>query len=757
MIQLPTRIPSFPFGALALAFCLWAAGSGPALLAATAADKNASDQEAEAEAEDETRLKRVELGLSPTTPPTEFRTISAADYVLGAYDQLEIQLLGLKPERWTPTVSPQGTISLDLVGTVPCAGLRIAELQAKLKKALARYYRDFELTVVVTRLRGIEVTVSGQVVSPGPCSVAGRTRVWEAIQRSGGITPAGSVRRVRIRGREGGERVVDLYPFLFEGREESNPILEAGDTVFVPVAERVIGMTGEVRRTGYYELMAGESFARLLTLAGGPTANAALSRVRIDRFRGDEPPHQIWVDAAAALRGDAGADPELADGDVIFLPHISTYTGNVSVRGEVRQPLTELLREGMTVRDLVRMAGGATANASLERAYLERVSPQGNGKELTWIDLRQALAGDSAQNLALRDGDVLVLPPAWNFYGKVSVTGELRALTTVAVAESRAAAGDRRLETRTGADGREGLSAQRQFDLVEGMRVSDLVRLAGGFTAMAARDRARLVRVRPDGVKEATTVNLSAVTAAPGSEVDLLLRDGDSLHVPSISLLQQTVVVSGEVVGTGIFEAGAGLAGGAVLKRRGLYELKEGDTVRDLLLSVGGVTANAALRAARLERRGEQGEVERIPVDLYRLLMEKDETANVALRNGDEFIVPALTDIIYVVGAVSQPGAYEYRESGSTLLSMVMRAGGFTGRAVRNNVHLVRRQGDKEPVITKVNLDAVIKQGKVDRDVTVRPGDLIFVPEKFVTMQDVLQTLGTVQMLRYYYDVFGND
>lgn len=779
-------------------------------------------------------LRRVEIGLQmPAISTQNYRAIPGQDYVLGPYDQLSISLTGLKPEEWEVAVSPQGTVSLPLVGAVRCSGLTVGALHRTLAEKLRRYYRDFSLSISVKEVRGIQVTVAGQVMAPGSYNLAGLTPVWQAIQAAGGITPAGSVRSVRIRSTAGKERVVDLYPFLFRAAGDGNVALETGDTVIVPVAECVVGLAGEVRRPGLYEFRPGETLLQLLELAGGATAEAALekayiervgpdrtrrvvrvdlsqggrsaspelqdgdvvvipalgvymgqvriegevripgtyerkqnmrlrdllhlagnckataalSRTYVERYQGNEKPCYVWVDAGKALAGDEAANIPLEEGDVVHVPAIPQVGGSVEVRGEVRQPGIHPWGQGMTVRDLIGVAGGLTPLAAPGQAYIERFDAPGGQKRLLWIDAARALAGSGADNIPLCDADVLVIPQKRTYLGTVGVTGELRG-----VLEPEEAGGPAEPGAKGAQAGQRDERRAWQFELAEGMRVSDLVKLAGGPRATADLERARLIRIGANGMKEAVRVNLRRVLAGVGSADDLALRDGDVLEVPSIAMLQQVVRVSGELVGTGVFQSVVDSSGSLVVKRLGNYELKEGDTVRDLVASLGGCTVNANLRAARIERRRADGTVERIPVDLHRLLIEKDETANAALRNGDEFIVPAIADMVYVVGGVNRPGAYDYREGNNRVIDMLNRAGGVAPRGKRSTAYLIRNEegGRQKPL--RVDLDAILKRGRLDRDPGVRPGDVLFVPEKLVTYQEVMQVLTTVPLLRYYFE-----
>ncbi len=676
----------------------------------------------EAEEEPETiespgaALKRIEIGLSlPTTTAETYQAVPDESYRLGPYDKLEVSLDGLKPERWEVAISPQGNLALPLVGAMRAAGLTVRELERALVARLKRYYRDFTVSVTVAELRGIQVTVSGQVMAPGSYSAPGLMPVWQAIQMAGGITEAGSVRRVRIRSRDGNERTVDLYPFLFAAADADNCALETGDTVVVPVAERIVGLAGEVRRPGLYEFREGESLADLLALAGGATAQAALDKAYIERALPQQTRQVVRVDLSGAA---AAPSPELRDGDILVIPALSVFMGQVRVEGEVRVPGAYERKQNMRLRDLLEMAGGCKGTAALAHTYVERY--EGNAKpRYIWVDAAQALAGDDQANLLLAEGDVVHVPPVARLAGSVEVTGEVREPV--------------------------------RAPLGEGMRISDLVRLAGGTTANAALEQARLIRVNPEGIREASTVNLGPVVANPGGPEDLALRDGDTLLVPSISVLQKTVRVVGELVGTGIFETVQDVSGTLVVKRRGTYELNEGDTLRDLIYAVGGCTANANLRAARIERRTADGKTERLPVDLHRLLVEKDESANVALQNGDEFIVPAIADMVYVVGAVNRPGAYDYREGNNRVIDMLNRAGGYTQRARLSDVRLIHSDAGPEQKPIRVDMNAVLRRGRVEQDPGVRPGDIIFVPEKIVTYRDIMQALATVPLLSYYF------
>src|SRR5262249_43941163 len=101
------------------------------------------------------------------------------------------------------------------------------------------------------------------------------------------------------------------------------------------------------------------------------------------------------------LRGDTRADLRLVSGDVIFIPPIGPVVG---VGGEVRRPALYELRSERTVADVVKLAGGTTAQAQGQIATLERV---GDGGKRQVINIDLSAGGGST---ALQDGDVLNVP-----------------------------------------------------------------------------------------------------------------------------------------------------------------------------------------------------------------------------------------------------------------------------------------------------------------------------------------------------------
>ncbi|MHB8766988.1 MAG: SLBB domain-containing protein, partial [Deferrisomatales bacterium] len=300
------------------------------------------------------------------------------------------------------------------------------------------------------------------------------------------------------------------------------------------------------------------------------------------------------------------------------------------------------------------------------------------------LDLDAALAGDPAANLLLAPDDQLViraapLVPEEDF--QVKVGGEVR---------------------RPG-----------EYRLHQGMRVTDLVREAGGVKPLTAYlPSAEITRIEKTGdARRAAIVTIDLGAALAGDPAhDLELAPEDSLVVhqaPLVPELTHTVRVSGEV------------------RRPGEYRLRQGMRVRDLLGEAGDPhPVRAFLQNAELNRiRIEAGTVTSFPitVNLAEALARNPEH-NLLLEPYDELIVRRLPNWVdeterYVTlgGEVQFPGVYPiYR--GERLSSVITRAGGFTDRAYLRGAKFTRKRVQEEQqrrlaeVVQRTEADIAKKQ-----------------------------------------------
>jgi protein involved in polysaccharide export with SLBB domain len=362
----------------------------------------------------------------------------------------------------------------------------------------------------------------------------------------------------------------------------------------------------------------------------------------------------------------------------------------IVVSGEVERPGTLSVTALRRVHDVILDAGGITARGSTRRVLVTR-----KGVESVVDLLAFQMRGDLTQSPLVEEGVKIHVPPRT---GTVTLTGAVR---------------------RPG---------EYELGAVPSLRA--LLELVGGVSPAAADADARLTRLGADGRKETVPLDLRAVLSPPG---DVLLQAGDAIYVPPGSGWQDLVEVRGAFNGTP--ESTKTTTGGkATIIQR--FELAQGDRIRDVLARAGGPAAYADLRLGLVERNGLTGPRQRIPIDLHRLIVERDEVPNIALQNGDVVFLPVAEDRVFILGEVKTPGAQDFRPD-LTAREYVALAGGATNRGRLDNTVVTFRNGRTYAMVDAPPLE---------------PGAVVTVPEVAVKWwQDYVTILSTIATLATAY------
>jgi protein involved in polysaccharide export with SLBB domain len=317
------------------------------------------------------RMRRAEGALAP--PEASLRV--PPDYLVQVGDELTVNAWGSIEGEWRLRVDRGGRVTLPRVGPVVVAGATAAELTGLLRARLERVFRGFELSAAVTDVSPLRVHVTGFVERPGDYLVPGLSTVSRALAAAEGPAVGGSFRRIRLE--RGGATVLrlDLYSLLGQGSRRDDRLLQSGDVVHVEAAGPQAAVLGSVNRVAVFELHAGETLADLLGWAGGFSPVAERGRVLLDRLaeRGSSGLRELALPRDAAM--------VLEDGDIVrVLSQVDAERPSqrrnkrVRVEGEVQRPGDYLLPPGATLVDALAAAGGATAEAFVYGAELQRES-----------------------------------------------------------------------------------------------------------------------------------------------------------------------------------------------------------------------------------------------------------------------------------------------------------------------------------------------------------------------------------------------
>jgi protein involved in polysaccharide export with SLBB domain len=346
-------------------------------------------------------------GLFNETPST-FAPVDnipvTPDYVIGPGDELRLQIWGQVNQHGSFVVDRTGSISLPEVGTLHVAGLQFSQLSDFLRSQLGRVYRNFDLNVNLGQLRSIQIFVVGQARKPGSFTIGSLSTLLNALFASGGPLPQGSLRDIQVKRGSATVTHFDLYDLLLRGDKSRDVPLQTGDVIFIPDVGPQVAVLGSVTTPAIYELRGEKSFNEVVALAGGLTNVAAGSQVRVERIYKHTERSVISVDLAT------GDNSPVQDGDIVSVASIiDRFKDAVTLRGNVANPGRYPWSQGMRISDLIPSREAlVTRNYYQKKDQLGQTSSDYNGpRQEGALGIQSAPAGDAAvgrQGLAANGG-----------------------------------------------------------------------------------------------------------------------------------------------------------------------------------------------------------------------------------------------------------------------------------------------------------------------------------------------------------------
>ena len=398
------------------------------------------------------------------------------------------------------------------------------------------------------------VQISGNVKRPMKFEMKKNETLATLIGYAGGFSADAYTRSLRVVRQNGEEYEINTVKEI----DYSAYPMRNGDVV---TAEAILNrftnkleVRGAVYRPGIYQLNGEINTVRaLVNEAKGLMGDAFTNRAVLQREREDLTTEIISVDVRSIMAGTS-PDIPLQKNDILYIPSIHDLEdrGDVAIFGEVAKPDSYSYSDNMTLEDLIIRAGGLRESASTVRVDVSRRikdpksthSTDSIGQMFTFA-LKDGFVIDGEQGFTLQPYDQVFVrrSPGYQAQQNVQVTGEVIFGGTYAMTTTEE-------------------------------RLSDLVKKAGGATPKAYLRGAKLIRVANDeekkrmrdvinlmnrqfgeammdslGIRVEDTfsvgIDLEKAMAQPGSEYDLVLREGDVLSVPK---LNNTVKVNGAVM-----------------------------------------------------------------------------------------------------------------------------------------------------------------------------------------------------------------
>lgn len=325
------------------------------------------------------------------------------NYVLGPGDTVKLQLFGKETGSFELRVNNEGNVDLPDLGPMQVAGASFQELKQLMNEKYNQQKIGVTPFISMGQLRTIQVFLVGEVFRPGPLVVNSLSTITTALTNSGGIGDIGSMRNIQLK--RGGNTVAtfDLYQLMVFGDTANDLRLEQGDVIFVPTAENIVSIDGEVRRPAIYELKQGETIDSLLRLAGGLLPTADASSLQLVRAT---PQDGLTI---ASIDGNKTSElrKALKNGDYLRIPEATREFSNaIKVKGALNVPSVIADDGNITLASII-TSNTLLANTDLEYGIIARRAPLDQKTKVIQFTPREVLAGES--NIALQAFDEVLI------------------------------------------------------------------------------------------------------------------------------------------------------------------------------------------------------------------------------------------------------------------------------------------------------------------------------------------------------------
>ncbi|MBI4949010.1 MAG: SLBB domain-containing protein [Deltaproteobacteria bacterium] len=508
-------------------------------------------------------------------------------------------------------------------------------------------------------------------------------------------------------------------------------------------------VVGKARRPGSYTLSSLSTLVNALFAAGGPSKSGTMRDIQVKRDGKTIVSFDLYD---LLIKGDKTKDMRLMPEDVIFIPPAGPLVG---ISGDVRTPAIYELKGDLDIAGLIELAGGLNDIAFKGRFQIERIE---NGK-----------GGVSEANLE----DPMMR--------KMQVQqGDIVQLYTVSQ--------DRRFVKLMGA-----VQSPGEYGIGKGLKISDLVNLAGGLKYFAMKDEAELTRVTatPEGPKTEKIIIKLKRALEKDPSADLALKEDDFLFIKSVPEWEKfkTLDVVGEV------------------RHPGTYTIKKGERLSSLIERAGGFTERAYLKGAVFERdsvkvlqqrqlnesidrlefqlisesaqsiegslSAEEVALQRAGVEQRKALIAKMRAAkakgrisirieepstlkgspsDILLEQGDVLYIPERPSQVQVIGAVYNQTAFIHAPKLS-LSNYIQKAGGMSKDADRSEIYILKVDGTAvsahEKGFFNFGWDSDENRWESGGFMSLRldPGDTIVIPEKIEKVNWLREVKDITQIL----------
>lgn len=521
-----------------------------------------------------------------------------------------------------------------------------------------------EVIVLLTGLNEVSVT---NTVSP-----EGNLQIPHAeIIHVSGFTVEQATSLVKL-------KLAKIYPALNSGQTKLTLTLGNPRSIRVTVI-------GEANVPGTFTLSSLASPFNVLYHAGGPNENGTLRTIQLIRS------NKLYktLDFYNFLQNGLSEDIRLEDQDVLNIP---VYKKRIGVKGEIKRPALYELKDGETMADLIKYAGGFTPKAYQGMVKVDQIT-----------DLQHQLKDVPANvfgNYLPQSGDVVEVPEVSDRYtNRITLEGSVY--------------------------------QPGMYELTAGLTLGELLKKAQGLKPEAYAERGIINRTLPNLEKSAIPFNPLEILTGK-NDVPLMREDSVVIFDRSAFITEQVVTVEGYV------------------RKPITISYRKGLKLADAIAQAGGFDVEGSPHRVEIARtiKNQSDVVATQLVNTFVVDLSDSTKTNgeIELQAMDVVSVRRFVNYrplgnISIDGEVVFPGYYSAEKRDETALDFLKRAGGLTPFGSLENVQ-VFREG------TRVNVDLANKNPNITNKMILLPGDSVYVP-RVVSYVEVAGAVNNPQYISY--------
>ena len=624
------------------------------------------------------------------------RIATPKSYIIGPDDRLILDLTGDNERSYNLPVDAEGVINLEYVGRIAVGGLTIEQASSKIRSVMTRTYPALKsgstnLAINLGNIRSIKVTITGQVTKSGTYTISSLSTVYNALNWAGGPSADGSYRNIQVIRNNKVIATIDVYNFILKGIQQGNIRLQDQDVINIPVYDKRVEITGEVKQAKIFEVIKGETLKNVINFASGFTTNAYTDKIKV--FQNTPKERRILdldansYDTYIPQNGDKYVVEAILD----------RFENKVEIIGSVFRPGVYELTKGLTLKGLILKADGVTENAFLNRGYISRLNPDQTPYFISF-DVAKILAG-AQPDITLTREDKVTINSIFDLREEytISIQGEVRAPGT--------------------------------FQFAENLKLEDVIQMAGGLKEGASPNRIEVSRrIKSGDVTSPSSQTAELFVVSVDENLRILdtkfeLKPFDIISVRNSEgyMIQKQIKIEGEVLYPGnytitskdyrisdVVKRAGGLTtsaypDGASLKRPGAEKVnpkdknaidnKEEEDKKFLSLKRIQESGTVEKLESKVDEKLIQSDL--VGINLEKIMANPLSKYDLILEEGDIIRIPKQLQTVKVTGEVLNPNSIVYLP-GKSFKQYISGAGGYTNNALKNGAYVKYANGSAE-------------------------------------------------------------